>query len=70
VPKLIRRDYQLGLSQVGNNVGDPDQTNPENYACGSRTYMDYCSKESDAMIAQMIAQQSAERDQEKRWKIA
>ena len=54
------------LSQVGNGVDDPDQNYPENYACGSRTYMDYCNKEIDALIAQ----QSAERDQEKRKKIA
>jgi peptide/nickel transport system substrate-binding protein len=66
VPKLIRRDYQLALSQVGNGVDDPDQNYPENYACGSRTYMDYCNREIDALIAQ----QSAERDQEKRKKIA
>jgi peptide/nickel transport system substrate-binding protein len=66
VPKLIRRDYDIGLSQVGNGVDDPDQNYPENYACGSRTYMDYCNKEIDALIAQ----QSAERDQEKRKKIA
>lgn len=66
VPKLIRRDYDFGLSQVGNGVDDPDQNYPENYACGSRTYMDYCNKEVDALIAR----QSAERDQEKRRKIA
>jgi peptide/nickel transport system substrate-binding protein len=66
VPKLIRRDYELALSQVGNGVDDPDQNYPENYACGSRTYMDYCNKEIDTMIAM----QSAERDQEKRKKIA
>jgi peptide/nickel transport system substrate-binding protein len=66
VPKLIRRDYELALSQVGNGVDDPDQNYPENYACGSRTYMDYCNKEIDALIAL----QSAERDQEKRRKIA
>jgi len=66
VPKLIRRDYQFGLSQVGNGVDDPDQNYPENYACGSRTYMDYCNKDIDALIAA----QSAERDQEKRKKIA
>jgi peptide/nickel transport system substrate-binding protein len=66
VPKLIRRDYQFGLSQVGNGVDDPDQNYPENYACGSRTYMDYCNKEIDGLIAR----QSAERDQEKRKKIA
>jgi peptide/nickel transport system substrate-binding protein len=66
VPKLIRRDYALAVSQVGNGVDDPDQNYPENYACGSRTYMDYCNKEVDALIAA----QSAERDQEKRKKIA
>jgi peptide/nickel transport system substrate-binding protein len=66
VPKLVRRDYQFALSQVGNGVDDPDQTYPENYACGSRTYMDYCNKDVDALIAR----QSAERDQEKRKQIA
>src|SRR5436190_19600170 len=66
VPKLIRRDYAFGLSQVGNGVDDPDQGYPENYACGSRTYMDYCNKELDAMIAA----QSAERDPAKRKQIA
>jgi peptide/nickel transport system substrate-binding protein len=66
VPKLMRRDYQFGLSQVGNGVDDPDQTYPENYACGGRTYMDYCNKEIDGLIAR----QSAERDQDKRKTIA
>jgi peptide/nickel transport system substrate-binding protein len=66
VPKLIRREYQLAVSQVGNGVDDPDQNYPENYACGSRTYMDYCNKDIDALISR----QSAERDQEKRKQIA
>ena len=51
VPKLMKRDYQVALSQVGNGVDDPDQGFPENYACGSRTYMDYCDKTLDGMIA-------------------
>jgi peptide/nickel transport system substrate-binding protein len=66
VPKLVRRDYQIALSQVGNGVDDPDQTYWENYVCSSRTYMDYCNKEVDALVAQ----QSRERDQEKRKLIA
>ena len=69
VPKLIRREYQMGLSQVGNGVDDPDQNFWENYSCGGRTYMDYCNKDLDAMIAR----QSAEKDQAKRkelvWQI-
>jgi peptide/nickel transport system substrate-binding protein len=66
VPKLIRREYQMALSQVGNGVDDPDQNYPENYACGSRTYMDYCNKDLDALIGR----QSAEQDQAKRKQIA
>ena len=65
VPKLIRRDYQMGLSIVGNGVDDPDQGFPENYVCGSRTYMDYCNPELD----KLVAAQSEESDQEKRERI-
>ena len=65
VPKLIRRDYQMALSIVGNGVDDPDQGFPENYACGSRTYMDYCNRELDMLIVA----QSSEKDQEKRKRI-
>ncbi len=54
VPKLIRREYQMAVSQVGNGVDDPDQGYPENYACGSRTYMDYCNKEIDAPDRQAV----------------
>ena len=65
VPKLIRRDYQMGLSLVGNGVDDPDQQFYESYVCGSRTYMGYCNKEIDALVDR----QSAEADQEKRRQI-
>lgn len=66
VPKLIRREYQMALSQVGNGVDDPDQNYPENYVCGSRTYMDYCNKDIDALVLK----QSMEADQAKRKSIA
>ncbi len=66
LPRLIRRDYQMALSQVGNGVDDPDQNYPENYACGSRTYMDYCNADIDALILK----QSTEKDPEKRKVIA
>jgi len=66
VPKLIRREYQMAVSQIGNGVDDPDQNYPENYACGSRTYMDYCNKDIDALIAK----QSMEPNQEQRKQIA
>ena len=65
VPRLIKREYQMALSQIGNGVDDPDQYFPENYSCSGRTYMDYCNKDLNALIAK----QSAEKDQEKRRQI-
>ena len=65
VPKLIRREYQIALSVVGNGVDEPDQQFFENYVCGSRTYMDYCNKDLDALVNQ----QSMEPDQEKRKRL-
>ena len=65
VPKLIRRDYQFALSLVGNGVDDPDQGYFENYACGSRTYMDYCNPDID----RLMVEQSSMKDQEARRKV-
>ena len=66
VPRLIKREYQFALSQVGNGVDDPDQHFPEYYQCGARTYMDYCNKEVD----EMIVRQSSELDPAKRRELA
>ena len=65
VPKLSRRDYQIGVSVVLNAIDDPDQNLFEYYVCGSRTYMDYCDKEID----RLVVEQSSERDQEKRKRL-
>jgi peptide/nickel transport system substrate-binding protein len=68
-PKLIRREYQMALSLVGNGVDDPDQQFYESYVCGSRTYMGYCNKALDALVDR----QSMEPDRAKRqalvWQI-
>jgi peptide/nickel transport system substrate-binding protein len=62
-PKVARKDYQIGLNLTGSSVDDPDQQFYENYACGSqRNYSGYCNKEID----QLVDQQSAETDQNKR----
>ena len=69
VPKLIRRDYQMALSVVGNGVDDPDQGFPENYACGARTYMDYCNPALDAMVAEQSAMADQAARKRKVWDI-
>ena len=65
-PKVMRKDYTIGLNLTGNGIDDPDQAFYENYACGSDSNYDgYCNKEIDALFDQ----QSMESDQEKRKKM-
>jgi peptide/nickel transport system substrate-binding protein len=62
-PKVIRKDYTIGLNLTGNGIDDPDQSFFENYACGSQSNYDgYCNPALD----KLFEQQSMEADQEKR----
>jgi peptide/nickel transport system substrate-binding protein len=62
-PKLVRKDYVIGLNLTGNGMDDPDQTFYENYTCGAQANPDgYCNAEID----KLIDAQSTEGDQEKR----
>jgi peptide/nickel transport system substrate-binding protein len=66
VPKLIRKDYKVGLNVLGSAVDDPDVYFYQNYVCSSaRNYTGYCDKEFD----QMVDQQSMEADPAKRKKL-
>jgi peptide/nickel transport system substrate-binding protein len=65
-PKVMRKDYTVGLNLTGNPLDDPDQNFYENYACGAAgNYNGYCNPEVD----KLIDRQSAETDQEKRKKL-
>jgi peptide/nickel transport system substrate-binding protein len=67
VPKLIRKEYKVGLNVLGTAVDDPDVYFSQNYVCSSaRNYMGYCDKEFD----KMVEQQSIEADPGKRKKLA
>jgi peptide/nickel transport system substrate-binding protein len=65
-PKIMRKDYTVGLNITETGVDDPDTLFYENYVCGAeRNYTGYCNREVD----RMIDQQSAESDLEKRKKL-
>jgi peptide/nickel transport system substrate-binding protein len=67
VPKLIKKDYKVGLNVLGTAVDDPDVYFYQNYVCSSaRNYMGYCDKDFD----RMVDQQSMEPDPAKRRKLA
>ena len=69
-PKVMRRDFTVGLVVSENGLDDPDQQFYENYVCGAeRNYGGYCNPQLD----ELIDRQSMEPDREKRrqmvWEI-
>jgi peptide/nickel transport system substrate-binding protein len=69
-PKVMRKDYAVGLTVSENGLDDPDQQFYENFVCGAeRNYTGYCNHEVDALVDR----QSMEADLEKRkqlvWEI-
>jgi len=67
VPKLIRKDFKVGLNVLGTAVDDPDVYFYQNYVCNSvRNYSGYCDKEFDSMVDR----QSMEADPAERKKLA
>src|SRR3984893_9171471 len=69
-PKVIRKDYTVGLTVTETALDDPDQLFYENYVCGAeRNYTGYCNPQLD----QLIDRQSMEADDDKRralvWEI-
>jgi peptide/nickel transport system substrate-binding protein len=65
-PRVMRRDYGVGLTISENSLDDPDQQFYENYVCGAeRNYTGYCDPEVD----KLVDQQSSEPDLDKGRKI-
>ena len=69
-PKVMRKDYTVGMNITESEVDDPDVLYYENYACGAaRNYTAYCNPAVD----NLINQQSLETDMGKRkqlvWQI-
>jgi peptide/nickel transport system substrate-binding protein len=65
-PKVIRKDYQIGMNNTGSGVDDPDQQFFENYGCGSaRNYTGYCNPD----LEKLFNQQSTIVDQNERKKL-
>jgi peptide/nickel transport system substrate-binding protein len=65
-PKVMRKDYTVGLNLTGSFVDDPDDNFYRNYTCGAEmNYSGYCSPDVD----KLIDQQSMESDQQNRQKL-
>src|SRR5215831_17113612 len=65
-PKVMRKDFSVGMVVSENGLDDPDQQFYENYVCGAdRNYGGYCNPQLD----ELIDRQSMEPDREKRRKM-
>jgi peptide/nickel transport system substrate-binding protein len=65
-PRVIRKDYTIGVTVAEGGLDEPDQKFYETYVCGAdRNYTGYCDAETD----RLIDRQSMEADPEKRRKL-
>jgi peptide/nickel transport system substrate-binding protein len=65
-PRVIRKDYTVGVTVAEGGLDEPDQKFYETYVCGAdRNYTGYCNDETD----RLIDRQSIEADPEKRRKL-
>jgi peptide/nickel transport system substrate-binding protein len=69
-PKIMRKDYAVGLSISENSLDEPDQTFYENYVCdAAHNYTGYCSPELDKMIDEQSMEPGAEKRRQLVWNI-
>ena len=65
-PRVMRKDYTVGVTVSEGGLDEPDQKFYETYACGAeRNYTNYCNADTDALIDK----QSMEADPDKRKKL-
>jgi peptide/nickel transport system substrate-binding protein len=65
-PRVIRKDYTVGVTVSEGGLDEPDQKFYETYVCGAdRNYTGYCDTQTD----RLIDRQSMEADPDKRRKL-
>jgi peptide/nickel transport system substrate-binding protein len=69
-PKVMRKDYAVGLSVTESALDDPDQQFYENYVCGAdRNYSGYCNPEVDKLVERQSAEPNIEKRKALVWEI-
>jgi len=69
-PKVMRKDYTVGLTVSENGLDDPDQQFYENFICGAeRNYSGYCSPEVDAWVDRQSVEADPENRKQLVWEI-
>ncbi|MSP00919.1 MAG: peptide ABC transporter substrate-binding protein [Acetobacteraceae bacterium] len=70
VPKLIKKDYVVGLNVLGVPADDPDIVFFQNHVCGSaRNYTGHCNRELDMKIERQSMETDPMRRRQLVWEI-
>jgi peptide/nickel transport system substrate-binding protein len=69
-PKVMRKDYTVGLTITEIGVDDPDSQFYENYVCGAeRNYTGYCHPEVDKLVDRQSMESVQSRRRQLVWEI-
>ncbi len=69
-PKVLRKDFTVGLVVSENGLDDPDQQFYENFVCGAdRNYGGYCNPELDRLIDRQSMESDPEKRRQQVWEI-
>jgi peptide/nickel transport system substrate-binding protein len=69
-PRLMRKDFKIGLNVTESEVDDPDAQFYENYVCGAlRNYTGYCNTAVDELVDRQSREPDANRRRRMVWQI-
>ena len=69
-PRLMRKDFKVGLNVTESEVDDPDAQFYENYSCGAmRNYTRYCNKSVDELIERQSRETNTDKRRQLVWQI-
>jgi peptide/nickel transport system substrate-binding protein len=69
-PRVIRKDYTVGVTVSEGGLDEPDQKFYETYVCGAdRNYTGYCGEETDRLIDQQSMEANAEKRRQLVWEV-
>jgi peptide/nickel transport system substrate-binding protein len=69
-PRVIRKDYTVGVTVSEGGLDEPDQKFYETYVCGAdRNYTGYCNDETDQLIDRQSMEANADRRRKLVWEV-
>src|SRR6266481_2351845 len=69
-PRVMRKDYTVGVTVAEGGLDEPDQKFYEAYVCGAeRNYSGYCNEETDRLIDRQSMEANAEKRRKLVWEV-